>query len=100
LQAHLALGNALEHKGDLEGAIMEYRTVIKRRKKSPEAHYSLGHTLQAKGDLEGAIVEYRTAISQRPNYPEAQSAVAEALKPETSRFWNDCTGRTSALYVY
>jgi tetratricopeptide (TPR) repeat protein len=77
---HYNRGLDLQIKGDLEGAITEYRTVIKRRKKSPEAHYSLGHALQGKGDLEGAIVEYRTAISQRPNYPEAQSAVAEALK--------------------
>jgi tetratricopeptide (TPR) repeat protein len=81
--AHVDLGTALEHKGEVDAAITEYHIAVKGREKFPEAHYHLGHALEAKGDIDGAVPEYRTAVRQRPNYPLAQSAIAEASKPRT-----------------
>ena len=77
---HHNLGSALKEKGDLDGAIAEYRTAISQRQNFPEAHYDLGIALDAKGDLDGAIAEYRTAIVQRPNLPDAHYNLGTALR--------------------
>ena len=77
---HDSLGNALSAKGDLDGAIAEYRTAISQWPKFPYAHNNLGNTLEAKGDLDGAVAEFRAAIGHQPSYPEAQSALDKALE--------------------
>ena len=37
--AHVNLGNALDHKGDLDGAIAEYREALRLNPKDVVAHY-------------------------------------------------------------
>jgi len=75
---HYHLSDTLREKGDLDGAIAEYRTAISQQPNFPEAHANLGVALKAKGDMDGAIAEWGTAIRQRPNYPEVQSALDKA----------------------
>lgn len=43
------LGHALQAKGDLEGAIAEYRTAIRLQPKYPEAQAALEEAVKAKG---------------------------------------------------
>ena len=59
--AHNNLGNALQEKGDLDAAIISYKTAIqpaRLRSSSP----NLSITLQKRGDLAAAIDAYRTAL--------------------------------------
>ena len=46
---HRNLGDALQKKGDLDGAIAAYREAIKLKPDYPEAYWNLAHTLQRKG---------------------------------------------------
>jgi TPR repeat protein len=73
------LGNARYNKGDLDGAIAEYRTAISQQPNDPETHEGLGNALDDKGDHDGAVAEYRTAISQRPNSPGTHYNLGLAL---------------------
>ena len=50
---HYNLGIALKAKGDLDGAIAEYRAAINQLPNYPEAHLSLGIALYLKGDRDG-----------------------------------------------
>ena len=77
--AHHGLGLALHRKGDIEGAIAEYRIAIRLRTDDAAAHTNLGSALKAKGDIEGAIAEYRTAVRLRPDLGGAHANLAAAL---------------------
>jgi len=65
--AHASMGTLLMEEGNMEGAIAEYRTVIRLEPDDATNHNNLGGALQTKGDLEGAIAEYRTAIRLKPD---------------------------------
>jgi hypothetical protein len=54
---HYNRGLDLQIKGDLEGAITEYRISISQCSSFRRPAYNLGTALQAKGDLEGAIAQ-------------------------------------------
>jgi tetratricopeptide (TPR) repeat protein len=77
---HLTLGIALYDKGELDKAIVEFRTAIRQKPNYPVAHMELGNALDDKGDHDGAIVEYRTAISQQSNFATAHFNLGLALK--------------------
>jgi serine/threonine protein kinase/tetratricopeptide (TPR) repeat protein len=77
---HNDLGDVLQAKGNLEGAIRCYRTAIDLDPKYPWAHQNLGLALHAKGDLEGAIRCYRTAIDLDPKDAEAHCNLGLALQ--------------------
>lgn len=76
---HVRMGVLLSEEGNLEGAIAEFRTVIRLEPDDVRAHNSLGIALETKGDLEGAIVEYRTAIHLQPDYVSAHYNLGNAL---------------------
>ena len=76
--AHFNRGNALSDKGDLDGAIAEYRKALRLRPNYFDAHYLLGNALYAKGD-EGAIAEFREVLRLQPDYPEAHYNLGIAL---------------------
>jgi Tfp pilus assembly protein PilF len=65
------MGNLFMVKGDVEGAVSQYRTAIDIDPKFAVAHASLGNAFMAKGDVEGAISRYRTAIEVVPKWVDA-----------------------------
>jgi tetratricopeptide (TPR) repeat protein len=60
-KAHLDRGIALYQKGDLDGAIAEYREAIRLKPVLADAHYNFGLALEAKGEKQAALEEYRKA---------------------------------------
>src|SRR5215472_512837 len=69
----------LHKKGDLAGAITEYRTVLRLNPNDAEAHIHLGSALNVAGDPDGAITEYRTVLRLNPNHVEAHHNLGLAL---------------------
>jgi Flp pilus assembly protein TadD len=69
----------LHKKGDLAGAITEYRTALRLNPNEVEAHIHLGSALNVTGDPDGAITEYRTALRLNPNEVEAHHNLGLAL---------------------
>jgi Flp pilus assembly protein TadD len=61
------LGAALKAKGDLDGAIAEYRAALRLQPDNAEGHYDLGRVLWTKGDPEAA--QFHTAYGLAPNEP-------------------------------
>jgi Flp pilus assembly protein TadD len=53
--ARANLGNAILSKGDVDGAIAEYREALRLNPKNESAHYNLGVAPGNKGDWGGAI---------------------------------------------
>jgi len=70
----------LHKKGDLAGALTEYRTALRLNPNLVDAHINLGTALHDKGDLAGAITEYRTVLRLNPNHVDAHINLGNALK--------------------
>jgi Flp pilus assembly protein TadD len=66
---HCNLGTELKAKGELDGAIAEYRAALRLQPANAEAHYDLGRLLSTKGDREAAFEEFHTAHWLAPNEP-------------------------------
>jgi Flp pilus assembly protein TadD len=78
---HLAHGNALGRKGDVAGAIREYRLAIDYDPNGAKAHTNLGIALyDGKKDIDGAIREFRLAIDCDPNDATAHTSLGNALR--------------------
>jgi serine/threonine-protein kinase len=78
--AHINLGVALYHKGQLDEAIACQRQAIALDPKDALAHNNLGIALHAKGRLDEAIACYRKAIALDPKDAMAHSNLGLALK--------------------
>ncbi len=78
-EVHKKLGLALYDKHDWDGAIAEYRQVLRLKPDYAEAHYDLGRALARKGDSEGAIAEFREAIRLKPGLAHAHYDLGVAL---------------------
>jgi tetratricopeptide (TPR) repeat protein len=63
---HFNLGLALQHKGQLDLAIQEYKTAIGLDPKYASAHDGLGTALHAMKQWDAAIREYRLAMTLDP----------------------------------
>jgi serine/threonine-protein kinase len=77
--AHLNLGNALEDKGDVDGAVRCFQRAIDLDPVLAAAHYNLGNALREKGDLDAAIACFRRAIDLDPRDPDAHLNLGNAL---------------------
>ena len=55
---HYNRGVALQQKGDVDGAIAEYREALRSNPNNEEAHAGLGLALGQKHDWDGAISEF------------------------------------------
>jgi protein O-mannosyl-transferase len=79
IRARYDLGNYLDQKKDLDGAIVQYEDVIKVNPNHISAHNNLGMALSAKGDVADAIGQYREAIKLDPDYAIAHYNLGSAL---------------------
>ena len=85
--AHIGSGFALKKKGDLDGAVAEYREALRLNPKDDLARDGLGNTLvglalalENKGDWDGAIGEYREALRLDPTNEPAHADLGTALE--------------------
>ena len=76
---HIARGIALAEKGDLDGAISEYRRALSVDPNPSGAHNGLGNILARKGDFDGAISEFHAALNLSPNVAVVHNALGSAL---------------------
>lgn len=79
-EMHESLGDALRTKGDLNGAMAEYRAALQLNPDFVNVHISLGITLYLYGDVNGALSEYQAAIRLAPNDSVAHHNLAATLK--------------------
>jgi tetratricopeptide (TPR) repeat protein len=77
--AHNGLATALRDKGDVDGAIAEYRKALALNPYYGESFVNLGVALALKGDLDGAIAQYQQALQIKPDYMEAHFDLGTAL---------------------
>jgi Flp pilus assembly protein TadD len=77
---HNSLGNALRKKGDLEGAIWEYKRAMELNPEYAHPHCNIGVVLQDMGDLEGAIREYQKSIELDPECASSHNNLGNILK--------------------
>src|SRR5205807_848437 len=75
----LSRGNGLAAKGDLEGAIVEFRAALRINPNFFEAHNNLGNALLEHVDVEDAIAEYRAALRINPNFAEPHYNLGKVL---------------------
>ncbi len=77
---HNNFGLALEKKGDLDGAIAEFRAAIRiDGSRSSTQHNNLSRALLAQNDLDGAVAEAREAVRIKSDDFLAQRQLALAL---------------------
>lgn len=66
----------LYRKGDVKGAVKEFRAAVKRRKDDPLAWAYLGQALAQSGELKEARTALDTALKLNPDYAPAHSSLA------------------------
>lgn len=62
-QAHFDLASLYQQLGNLEGAISQYREIVRLHNKERDAYFTLGMLLKDHGDLKEAIVNLETALA-------------------------------------
>jgi len=68
--AHLNFGQAIQVRGDRDGAIEHYRISIRLDPNDPVAHFDLGLAFFLKGRMDLAVEQFRIVLSQDANYPD------------------------------
>ena len=76
---HINRGLALDMKGNLDAAILEYREALRVNPNDDLAYFDLGLALDDKGDLGGAIAEFREALRLKPENENAHVNLGSAL---------------------
>ncbi len=77
--AHYEMGGLFFKRGDIDGAIAEYRRALKLRPDFVYARGELGNFLAGKGRLAAAAAQYRKAIAGRPQAVEDENNLANVL---------------------
>lgn len=75
----LHYGFCLEHVGDVDGAIVQYRDAVTREPGFFEAHVDLAGVLWRVGDFEAALAHATAAANLAPTHPYALRIVGTAL---------------------
>jgi eukaryotic-like serine/threonine-protein kinase len=78
--ARLNLGVVLQQKGDLDGAIVQYRAATHLKADFAGTHINLGAALAAQGKLDEAVTEYREALRLEPGLLPARHKLGAALQ--------------------
>jgi tetratricopeptide (TPR) repeat protein len=79
MAAHVAVGQALEVRGDVDGAVAEYQKSVKMAPKDARAQYQLGIALRGQQDIGGAIAHLREAVAAEPEFVQAHYHLGNAL---------------------
>jgi tetratricopeptide (TPR) repeat protein len=69
--AHLNLGAALDEKGKVDEAIVQYKETLKINPDDAKAHNNLGLAFFRQGRLDEAISQYQKALESKPDFAEA-----------------------------
>jgi len=83
--AHVNLGVALEDKGELNQALVQYREAEKLAPDLSEIHNDLGNLLDKLGKPKAALIEYRKAAILNPGSPALHNGEGDILA-ELGRF--------------
>ncbi|HEY2114233.1 MAG TPA: tetratricopeptide repeat protein, partial [Candidatus Angelobacter sp.] len=78
--AHFHLAKDLEARGDLNGAIAEYREAVKLKPDDMVLHGSLGAALSKKGEVDASIAELREAVRLAPDQAATHVNLAIAFE--------------------
>ncbi len=78
-RAHVALGNSLAMRNEVEEAIASYRRALAIRNDLPESHVNLGTALSQKGMLDEAISSFRESVRLDPDLAKAHYNLGNAL---------------------
>lgn len=78
-EAHYNLAALLQARGDLAGAIPQYREALRLRPGDATVENALGGALLATGQLQEAIAHLRAAAKERPDYFDAHYNLGNAL---------------------
>ncbi len=68
----LAAGNAREDRGDLEGALRDYRAAVAAAPALPRAHLNVGNALMAMRDFDAAAAAFGQALALDPGFAPAR----------------------------
>jgi tetratricopeptide (TPR) repeat protein len=60
--------NVVRRKGNLDGAIAEYREALRLKPGAKGAHNNFGLALNQRGDLDAALAELHEALRLKPDY--------------------------------
>ena len=96
--AHVNLGLALGRKGDLDGAIDEFRSALHLRQDDARAHSNLGIALAEKGDLDAAIAEFHSALCPgRTTLGRTPTSASRSRKRAT---WTGALPNSAARFAF
>jgi len=76
---HNNLGTVLMERGDVEGALREYREATRINPSAPDGQYNLGRVLALGGDLEESAEAMRQALTIDPNHLGALTDLGRTL---------------------
>jgi tetratricopeptide (TPR) repeat protein len=85
-EEHYNFGTTLQERGDLEGALEEYRKALRLNPNLAEAHVNSGVILVNRGEIDRAIEAYETAIEIDPQLPAAHYNLGNALAKNENFF--------------
>jgi protein O-mannosyl-transferase len=79
LKEHMRLGEEAVERGDLDSAIVHFRSASRIAPDDPGAHISLGLALAYRGEIDEAIRHFRLALKRDPENAEVQNSLGVAL---------------------
>ena len=77
--AHGNLGNALQERGDIDGAVYHLEESVRINPINPEVRNDLALALEKQGDEAGAIEHYRKSLRLRPNWAKTHNDLGVSL---------------------
>jgi Flp pilus assembly protein TadD len=73
VKARYNLGVALHARGDLDGALTEFRRVTAVKRDYADAHYAVAEILRQRGEKREAVESYRTYLSLEQESPSTHA---------------------------
>jgi len=78
-EARYNLGEMLQARGAIDGAIQQFRAAVQIRPKDAIANNALGGALLANGNLAEAVRQFNAALAAQPDYFDAHYNLGNAL---------------------